>query len=59
MKGLALGLALKQRRKATQKSPIHQYIARGPFVLIIALILESLSDFFCFAGMLTFFSNYQ
>ena len=27
MKGFALGLALKQRRKATQKSPIDKYIS--------------------------------
>ena len=35
IKGFALGLALKQRRKATRKSPIQLYTAKGVNKLIL------------------------
>ena len=37
MKGFALGLALKQRRKATRKSPIHE-VRKGMWAFFMTVL---------------------
>ena len=44
MKGFALGLALKQRRKATRKSPINMYDIGNPLIGKLEAILWFLDN---------------